>query len=295
MLKYQVEVDLDVHKDFGFRSPFEGIVRAKWPQLYSAIDGTTADEDISIEREGAYDFEKAESTARSGLNVEIAPYRHAWTAVYLFPLRWQFFAEASQYFDPTQEQTLGRSLDKSYWIPEAFLTREYEVVGDEDVEGIPCVIVECPGVDRLWVATQHGYVVCRRDLYFGPDQPLRERTMNIDLEQVAPKIWIPMKQVQETYATLDSDPTEWNTLQLKLTLTVTDFEIGDIGDDALAVQTPPNAFISDAIRDVHGQYELVGDRPKNWVRSWLIWGNVLVIILVGALMWYLRSRKRFGT
>ena len=68
----------------------------------------------------------------------------------------------------------------------------------ETVDGIPCVVVEEPGVDVIWVAAKHGYVCLRRQVFQSTGDLLVE-WRNQDLREWAPGLWLPARQTVDAY------------------------------------------------------------------------------------------------
>ena len=61
----------------------------------------------------------------------------------------------------------------------------------EDVAGEKCSVFDCSGVDRIWIATNKGLCVMRRD-YRDPDsRKLLQRILTTKVEQVLPGAWLP--------------------------------------------------------------------------------------------------------
>ena len=290
-IKYVVNMEKDVHGNYVFENPFLGTVRVKWPVLYNGYEAELTDDQGRQSREAAYDFEVRTSIARHDDEIHIVPHRHMWSAVFVYPLRWQCFSTMSQsYF-------WGSELQTDYWLPEALKQHRYEAAGEETVEGVLCTVLERPGHDVLWVAPQHGYLLCRRDVYFGPEKPLRKRFLNKSLREIAPDVWLPMEQVLEEFHPVQAEPKLWNAVARRLVLQVTDVSVGDVQDSDLDVAIPAGARISDAISGVHyvkgrdgtlslgravksGELALMkaGRSKRPGSRSVLIWLNVAVLL-----------------
>ena len=88
-------------------------------------------------------------------------------------------------------------------LPE-FLTKSlasYRVLPEPElVDGHRCWIVEWPGMDRIWVDPECGFVIRRRIYHWGPGKPLRCDVVQKDIREVRPGLWIAFQQIVENYA-----------------------------------------------------------------------------------------------
>jgi hypothetical protein len=241
---YVVNVDTDVHRIFAYRSGLQATITFKWPMLYSGIDGINPVYGNRDVREGEYNFDVRTSVARANDDVHVAPNRHMWTAAFLFPLRYQFFSKAVQYYYP------GSKLETSYWLPEALQQNQFQIAGREVIGDTSCIVLRRDGYDALWVAPDRGYVVLKRELSFGPTKPRQEVVLNEDLREVAPGIWWPFKQVRQEFSTLEKPSNSWNKIALQTTLNTLRFTTGPIADAQLHITIPDGARVTDLIKGI---------------------------------------------
>jgi len=174
-------------------------------------------------REANYNFETGTGIGRDGDDFgQIVNFRHPYCADFAYPLRWQFYPEMDR------EYVRGAKLKTEYWIPDALEQNTYTRGGDESVDGISCVKLQRAGLDTIWIAKNVGYLICRRDFHFGLNKPVRERVQNLEPKELAPGVWIPMRQIREEF---DQD----GSFLARFELRVENTTVGAIGDKDLEV------------------------------------------------------------
>lgn len=264
-MHYRMTVEQDpTLGDFAF-SEVDGYVTVRWPQVYSRIrakpfipQGTRLRlSRQDYQREGVFNFEKNTSVARSGNEVHITPYRHVWTAKHLFPLSLQHFEQCSQFYTPEGDWT-DLSDEAELWLPAALSRFEFQHAGEEQIDGIACVVLQRPGRDRLWISPTHSYLVIKREVTFGPDGPLRERTVSSDLRRIAGDLWWPFRQMQDVYFGPDAGE-HAGALRRHVELEVLEFKPGGVRDADLEVNIPNGAKVDDQI--LNAMY-VGGDDPQ---------------------------------
>lgn len=294
-ITYRNRVDQPADGPIAFREG-QGIIRIKWPLLYSRFEAYFKGAGRLV-REASYDFEKKHSTALEGkTEAVLAPYRHAWSANYLYPLRFCYFVQADQYY------LLGQDLKTDKWLPNAIEQNSYTVQSGGTVDGVSCILLQRPGIDSLWLAPSRGYLVCRRELTFGEGSSLRERTINRNFREVMPGGWLPMTFMQEHYDQKTGRRTHTFHLEIK------DVSIGSLSDQNLVVAIPKDVLqIDDQFRHMvarnpqhtrpfttalaEARRQISGQRAKEWrgVRNWSILAAALGALLV-VLLWKQRQR-----
>ena len=286
---------------FLFPNGFDGHLRILWPQLYIRIEGGTVVDAFTARRrvlpnvrEAMHDFDTLTGVSREGkVLAQIANFRHVFTAKHAYLLNIQHYVEASQMYVP------GETMTTDYWLPNALEQNDYSIVGEETINGVSCLVVQRKAMDTIWVSQRHGFVVCRRDVHYGPGKPLRERTYNTNLKQVSPGVWLPMEQVRERYHP-DTKKRSYT-----LTLRVTNYSVGDVEDKDLAVIIPKDIdVIEDHLRGVvyRGRTMGLADDEElirvtkadlgrqGGIRGFLIALNVAIVLAV--LIWLVRRRTR---
>ena len=226
---------------FVFPEIDQGLLAVRWPRIrsriaakmYTFVDkpgGNVERQVIDTVREGDYDFELQVGAGREGTSiVQHTNFRHAFSANLCYPLVFQYFSEMDQHY------VVGETLETEYWLPDAIEQHSYSIVGRKEVDGIPCIVLERQDYDTIYVAEKHGYVVCQRDLRYGPGRPLRESVKNVSLKEIAPDVWIPMRQTKALYDSRSGK------LRYRLTLDVTKIDVGQVADAMLYIEIPQNA------------------------------------------------------
>ena len=262
-IRYHMDVQQDPNKPVCiYHQGLDGSLNIRWPELRSREEGVMSgiimrkkDKNVEVKmpmvREGAYNFETMAGVSHDGDYLgQIVNYRHVFSSKNADPLRWQFYVEMDQYYVP------GETMKTEYWFPNAIEQHPYELAGEESIDGIPCQIIKRPGLDTIWIAIKHGFTICRREYHYGLGQPLRERVRNLDLKEVVPGIWIPLRQIKESF-----DLANPGVLQVRYVLKVTDVKVGNLSDaDVRVVLSDKIARIED---DITGKiYEPMSDKTK---------------------------------
>jgi|GEM_PF-5623477 len=230
---------------FVFREGMNGLVNVRWPELRVRVEGLffkspvggknqkkgekpTNQKPTNHVREANFNFETFTGVMHDGDNLaQITTYRDPFSSASAYPLRFQFFAEVDQSFQK------GPEYQTNYWLPHALQSGGYTVTGSETVNGIPCQVLRKKGLDAIWVATDHGHVVCKREHHYQIGKAIRERTVNSELKEIAPDVWIPMRQVKETFV----DRAD-GVLEAKYTILVTEVKVGTVSDSDIRVVLP---------------------------------------------------------
>jgi hypothetical protein len=289
-ITYSIRVEQEENGPIAYNEG-KGLIRIKWPLLYTRFEAQFKSGHRI--REASYDFEKRYSTALEGKSeAVIAPYRHSWAANYLYPLRFCYFVQADQYYASGQELTTDKLL------PNALEQNAYTVHPTGVIDGVPCILVQRPGFDSLWLAPSRGYMVCRREVMFGDGKPLQERTTNQNFREVVAGGWLPLKLTQEHFDLKTSRLT--HTFHLE----VSDVSVGSVSNRSLVVVIPEDILeVNDQFRHLiarnpqgtrpftnalaEARRELADQRGHAWrsVRSWaitvIIMGGLIALIILG--------------
>jgi hypothetical protein len=241
-IRYRLEFEPNPKETayFVFRKGLDGLVNVRWPEFRARVEGpfftSSADpqdqkKDDKVKtqiREGSFNFETFTGVMHDGDSLgQITNYRDPFSSASAYPLRFQFFAEVDQSFRK------GPEYKTEYWLPHALRSGGYTVIGSETVNGIPCQVLRKEGLDTIWVATGHGHVVCKREHNYQIGKSIRERTVNSDLKEIAPGVWIPMTQVKEAFV----DRAD-GVLEAKYTIRVIEVKIGTVSDSDTRVVLP---------------------------------------------------------
>lgn len=122
----------------------------------------------------------------------------------------------------------------------------------EDIDGASCILVERAGVDRIWVDPSLGFVVRKRELFFGPDFPaqtLDRITYNRDFVEAKPGLWLPKTQVIDYFPNPKYEKQEiWGKLTCRTTMISSRIEFDRLGDDFFAIEVPKGTNVNDLVR-----------------------------------------------
>lgn len=199
----------------------------------------------------------------------------------LAPLRRQYFPSAIQ------------APDSKYVIKNA----------EEMIDGQKCVVLEAPGYDRAWLDPAIGFAVRKRQVYFGPGQPLEYDVHNEDFRQVKSGVWLPWRQTVDHYAIAKiEDKVLWNKVAERTFNQVKEL-VFDVPQDSLfepklPVGTLVNDFINkneyrvaDASADPFDAalQEAAAITPRPRAHVYGIVGTVALIVVLLFLIWRRRS------
>jgi hypothetical protein len=213
-------------------------IRTKWQ----------GSEQPGAKMESEYCFDGENSWAREGER-DIVLYRRANTTS-------DWLERGLPVFDPLSDaiglesitcgktRTVRTTLPNPFRVDLALETHGYHVVSsDVLVGGTHCVLVQCDGLDKMWLDPKKAYAVVRREWNWGEKMSIRVRISNEDIEQQSDGSWIPKKFQLEYFGTPETAP---GTLCLTLQGTVQEFKAG-ISDDFTPDFTIPGQIIADAV------------------------------------------------
>ncbi len=121
---------------------------------------------------------------------------------------------------------------------------------EAEIDGIRCEIYRrIDGLDAIFVAVKHGFVVCQREIRDKSGR-LLEAVHNTKLKNIHPGVWFPMLQVQS--AITPSRHREWTFRKPICTLKIltTRISIGNVEERLLHIEIPKGATVDDQIRGV---------------------------------------------
>lgn len=79
------------------------------------------------------------------------------------------------------------------FLPQSLVAPDTRVLSEtERVADCDCVVVEQPGIDRLWIDVSKGFALVKRETRFGTDQPLKQVTTNDHWVEVNKGVWLPV-------------------------------------------------------------------------------------------------------
>lgn len=233
-MRFHVGVRQDAKEPtFVYVNGCEGIFRTLWPTIYVRIAGDmqagNSRGEVTIlknhVRQATHDFSQGVGIAHDGkFLAQVSNFRHNFSSKSAFPIVFQGFAKADQFYEPNP----GKPTD--YWLPDALTNFEYHFVRKEHVSGIPCILIERPDRDRIWVAPEFGYVLVRREVLVETPQ-MRETLHASDIRQIAEDVWFPFQQV------FDRTNIE-NGRTYELTLNISAIRVGGLKPEDLSFPIP---------------------------------------------------------
>lgn len=292
-------------------SDVRGRIALKWPKLYCRFAGQSVETRRRVVYEAEYNFQTNTSLAVTSLtppsvsDVHFTPFRHAWTGEFNLPLQFLYFAEGEQRY------VADMPLKRTIMLPDVLEQNKasYRVEPAAVVAGSLCILVERAGYDRLWLAPEHGYACCKREIYHGPGKALRQRSTASEFVKVGRVLWMPCKVVRELYRPAGHGAVDVNSLDVTLTLGMRPTD-ATVDDADLRVTIPERAHVVDQVRNRHYYYdktdrmppfykalvsaraEFANQRPS--VARVCLWAATAGLLAAGlGLAWY-RAQRSFG-
>ncbi len=112
-------------------------------------------------------------------------------------------------------RTVGGDIEENYDLADLDFA-EYREVGVERVAGERCVVIERPGLDKIWLAVEKDCPVVRREWHWLPGGPLKRRIV-VDRFRPSPNgMWLPEAGSMEVFPRSPSDGKPVGTLSYKL-------------------------------------------------------------------------------
>jgi hypothetical protein len=175
----------------------------------------------------------------------------------------------------------------------------------ENVDGVPCWVVEWPGMDRFWVDPKRGFAIPRRKYCWGPGKPLMFEFRNREYREVKPGLWLPFLQIEDRYASIKAEKEVlWGKVASRSDYRVTLAKFDTLSDTDFDVTLPVGTRVFDFVRDFN--YTVSGPTDaepfseaiaaaKLQERSpWTLWLAVAIIfpliLVVASFIYRLRSR-----
>lgn len=178
-------------------------------------------------------------------------------------------------------------------------------------KGRTMILVDTPNVDRIWLDTNHGYAILRREWRWDAGEPVKARIENSDLRQMRDSLWLPMTSRIRYYDRESSRP---NDVVVDATLKVEHLSLDppdklfappiqggtlvvDLEKDFHAVMPPiDEATLKRFLESPHETMEWLNERDKpgafsGW-RTVLIGANVLIL---AAILIYVLKRRYVHT
>jgi hypothetical protein len=156
---------------------------------------------------------------------------------------------------PALRQVFGSAGDwqpQWRWLPEAIEEHEPEFHVRpvlEEVDGMPCHVLEWPDHDIVWVDCSRGYIVMRRLYYQSPGSPLLEAEHS-GLREVKAGMWLPSKEMTTIY-NRDTDATSFaGKVKLVETNTLLECRFDNVPDSLFDVPRIRQGKVTDYVRGI---------------------------------------------
>jgi prepilin-type N-terminal cleavage/methylation domain-containing protein/prepilin-type processing-associated H-X9-DG protein len=105
-----------------------------------------------------------------------------------------------------KERTAAGDTDEPFQLDRLVPSGKYRIDGEETIDGLDCVVLTRPDLDRLWLAKDRGWMIVRREWRWTIGGPLKRRIHNRDLREIADGAWIPFQAEVEIYGHPRSRP-----------------------------------------------------------------------------------------
>ncbi|WP_437192867.1 hypothetical protein [Planctomicrobium sp. SH527] len=142
---------------------------------------------------------------------------------------------------------------------------DYHVAGREVVDDVICLVIERPGVDKIWLDPEKGFALRKREIFFDksrPRQTLDRVVLNQDFIEAKPGCWMPQTQVVDFYPDpLYEAEDVWGKLTCRWTIKTDRIEFDKIDDSLFTIEAPPETHVSDFIRNIEYVSHQAGDVP----------------------------------
>ncbi len=210
-------------------------------------------------------------------------------------------------------RTVPSGTDEPFDVDQLIPSGHYQLGGEDVVEGEPCVIIERPGLDRVWLALGKSYVVVKREWCWTIGGPLKRRILNQKFKQAADGVWLPFEGRMEVFGHPTTRPGQRVAI---LKATVREAQ-ADVADAAFEPDFPRGTLVVDVANGKTFRFgwteeETAAARAKAnmdsgtdqamrsmlaykpepwWRRRWLLVSVATVLLAISALV-LLRARNK---
>ncbi|MBI1902783.1 MAG: hypothetical protein HYS13_16925 [Planctomycetia bacterium] len=117
----------------------------------------------------------------------------------------------------------------------------------EKIDEHLCHVVEAPGKDKLWVDCSKNFALIQREVRFGPNQPLRVRTVATGWQKVGANLWLPQHITRDYFCPLDRPADKWNTVATRVTIEAT-YKSQPFKPEDFRIAFPQRTLVTDLVR-----------------------------------------------
>jgi RNA polymerase sigma factor (sigma-70 family) len=176
---------------------------------------------------------------------------------------------------------------------------------EQVLEGVKCVVLESEGLDRVWLAAEHGYALAKREWYWGKGKGLKAVIQNSAFRKISgDDLWLPTNSHVEYHgvsSSLDGNVCMTAEIAVKnLTSPVDDsefvpdikpgIEVWEFGGKMWHMPAKTGESLDRIIAN-SSEYTDLKPEPRNSNWKLLIGANVLLIIII-AFAVFIRHKVR---
>jgi hypothetical protein len=233
-----------------------------------------------------------------------------------------------QWFHQDYLRSIGRVLpdlfnakndQKDYCLPDAFSRGDYRVeTATEEVDGHPCVVVSWLGHRKYWLDPAARFSIRQSEEYDPDTHELAARRQNFDFTEIG-SVWLPKRCWFDVCGRPAATPPDSRGKPLlRYVLTVSKLDLNNVpdslfdlgidagmrvidatagapggGDQVISYIMPADkSQLNDAIRDA--QEELSTQERNQWRQIFVVWGNVVAVVVALAVWAAISIKKRGG-
>ncbi|MGC8639201.1 MAG: hypothetical protein ACP5XB_04905 [Isosphaeraceae bacterium] len=95
----------------------------------------------------------------------------------------------------------------TFSVADAFGKGEYSIApAPSQVDGKKCILLERPGLDKVWIDPSRGYALLKREWNWAKGKPLKVRITNSELREESKGLWLPYHSLVEYCSKSDATP-----------------------------------------------------------------------------------------
>ncbi|MDR3108752.1 MAG: outer membrane lipoprotein-sorting protein [Planctomycetaceae bacterium] len=124
---------------------------------------------------------------------------------------------------------------------------EYNFLKDQEiVDGFPCWVIECRGIEKLWVDVNNLSILRKRSFTFGQGKPVKFMIHNSDWVEVRKDIFLPKKQTVDWYGDIRFEKEEyWNKVTWRTVFELNEVIFDSSVDQCFEVELPVGQNVYD--------------------------------------------------
>lgn len=274
----------DPVNDFAYDGVLNIETAVLWPKLYMRATGRYRAQKTNMDRVSVYDFVDHVTKFYGDNAAAITPERHMFSSGFAMLFTYMHLGPGYQKYRWGQKNEMLPS------IPECFSQHSYDVGEVVDDGGERCITVEAPGLDRILLAIDKGYIVHVREVRYERDLSIREVTRVNAYMELEKNLWIPKSIARIAYFGPDEAEPRRGKVQVATRLDVSEASVGKVAASKFDISFPNGIRIQDLVSNKtwynNRPFESVVE-GSNVGRYALIAVNVVIVfsLIVGVLIW----------